>query len=170
MRYALGVIIGVALLSAAALRSLPDRRVEPTQLLVNVQMMERLEQVAQEDSLEDARCIAGTTFGEDSVKLEAAFETPWLLKAHSDTGAYFRWDLCPSGTLAWWHSHPWLVVKRLAKENRISPEAFCDLSEVDMIGRRLPFAIISVRRGLSCFFWQKTDGTYARIPLERDSL
>lgn len=142
---------------------------QQTNLLIDPDLVERLEQIAETGKNEDARCIQGHYVTEDTIKLDAAFDTPWLLSDAKRASATFRWDLCPPGTLAWWHSHPYQTVRGWAEERNLPVAHWCDLSPTDRTGRRLPFALVSIRRGLTCFFWQQPDGTYARIPFDRDS-
>jgi len=143
----------------------------PIDFQIDSFMLNYLEQLADTTMLETARCIIGyyvpaTDSASRMVVLSAATETPWLIKAQTDTSVF--WDMyhCSPQTIALWHAHP------KATARRIDDFAWrtCGISETDvrmLLKRELPpLQLISVQRKLSCLF-VRVDGEPRQIPIQR---
>lgn len=137
-------------------------------LLVDSAMLVYLESVAESTHLEDARCLQGYQMDDTTFILEAAYDTPWLMRKRTSNGLVFMWKFCPKGTNGWWHAHPWESVKVWVAEQNLSPDVWCNLSPTDTARHKpFQFAVISIRSGLSCIFYQAPDGTYQKVRFNR---
>lgn len=146
-------------------RAAPEIGLASKHLMLDSAMMGYLEMLAETAHVEHARCLEGHFVNDSTYKLGAAFDTPWLVSGQDTASLYFRYDLCPQGTYGWWHAHPWRFVGRWAAEQNVSPANWCTLSEPDRKGERPFFAVVSIRRGLSCVFYRTPDGTYKQAAL-----
>lgn len=128
--------------------------------------LERLAEQADAGSGEDARCIMGTVTP-DTVSFNVAADTPYLVVDREWNTVTWRWWDCPPGTVALWHSHP-------SSRFQEPPARQCYLSGPN--GRRPggdeailnaehapPYAIVSVRRGVTCVFVRRGKG---RAPIK----
>lgn len=159
-------ILGVLGLMVIVAVTVPAKQPEPHALFISPEMLDQLEMIAETSRVESARCIHGDTQG-DTTYLDASFDTPWLQSEATDTGLMFHSILCPRGTVAWWHTHLWRVVKEAARKRGVSPEYYCQPSEYDGYGKPFPLSLISIKRGMTCIYFQHSDGTFSRVPFER---
>lgn len=138
-------------------------------LIVDSAALVYLETIAETTHVETARCIPGGQENDSTFALYPPFETPWLENNADSTGLTFYWHRCPRPTVAWWHAHPWRVVKKWAMEQNVSPQNWCTPSVTDVeFQKPFPFMLISVRRGITCIYYlNPVDGKHYLVPMVR---
>lgn len=137
-------------------------------VLIDSTVLVYLESIAETTHIETARCISGHVEEDAIIFLDAVYETPWLVANQTETGLTFFWNRCPRGTLGWWHTHPWITVRKWAAEQEVSPWNWCGPGPRDTAYHKdFPFMLISIRSSMTCIFYNAPDGTYHQIPFSR---
>lgn len=147
----------LSLLVLALLQTKPGPEV-----VVNRTVVAYLEQIADTATVEHARCLGvSMSRARDTLWIDRVFETPWLVTEPTETSVKIEYWSCPLGTIATWHNH----LRFQERIPSISPEYYCQMSlgkEKDegllLDPRGPPFLVISVTKGVSCFFQRGPDG------------
>jgi len=158
----------IALVGTVGLVKATGRKEPPRDaLMIDSTLLNYLEQVAETSHVETARCMTGYFSNDSTFNINGVFETPWLVTRQDSTGVTFHMDKCPRGAVAWWHVHPWIVIRKWSQDQNVSPWNWCSLSALDRTNQLYPLAIVSIRKGMTCVFYVAADGTYHQVPLDR---
>lgn len=153
-RLARRTVPAIAVLALAA--GLPSVGARPSELVVEPELLTRLQTLAEGLHREVVLCLKGSSRGRVAVADDFVMPLPRL-----STPTRSSFDRCPRGTLASWHNHP-RSVSSVATVSRgagpASPGAMrrlCVLSETDIrTASRLrhPFVVVSVDAATWCWW------------------
>jgi hypothetical protein len=119
-----------------------------SQLEFDVRVRAYLEQIADTATVEHARCVLATWYG-DTLRFDGIAEAPWIESDASADAVAVNWGLCPGATRAIWHNHIYLDAQHTKQEHCYASR----LDEEKMLNPTFPPVLfVSVGSGVSCAF------------------
>lgn len=146
----------VAAVALGPLTAIPATRQAPTELIVDPELLTRLQTLAEGLHREVVLCLEGSVHGTTAVVDDFVMPTPRL-----STPTRSSFDRCPRRTLASWHNHPRAISAASAGDpdprpaSRSVARRLCVLSETDIrtaARLRHPFVVVSVDASTWCWW------------------